>query len=163
MSRSYIRVGGQSLGFSASHFITLGPGQCETLHGHDYGVSVKITGPLGDECFIVDFVAVRQLVERLIAPLDHRLLLPAQHRTMRVSQGEREVEVTFGERRWIVPRVDCVVLPLANITAEELARHLGEQIRDGLLSMGSGPLTAIEVELNEGPGYSAGWQWEGPR
>ena len=37
-----------------------------------------------------------------------------------VAVKEREVEVTFADRRWVFPKTDCVLLPVANATAEHI-------------------------------------------
>ena len=154
----FIRVGGEELCFSAAHFITFDEQTCEPIHGHDYCLSVRLAGPLNAERYVVDFVVVKELLKRLVAPLDHRTLLPIEHPRLRVEASEREVEVSFHDRRWILPRTDCVLLPIANTTAEELAAYLGRGIRGGLATLGCGA-THGEVELQEGPGYSAGWTW----
>jgi 6-pyruvoyltetrahydropterin/6-carboxytetrahydropterin synthase len=56
------------------------------------------------------------------------MLLPTCHATIRVVEQRGEVTVTHGERRWVFPPGDCVLLPVANTTAELLARYLGEQL-----------------------------------
>ena len=52
------------------------------------------------------------------------MLLPTEHKTITVLPADNEVTVTHGQKRWVFPREDCVLLPLANTTAELLARQL---------------------------------------
>src|SRR3954468_16966171 len=110
--------------FSAAHFITFNGNICERLHGHNYRVACEIEGPLDENHYVIDFIAVRDELKKLTDELDHHMLLPTSHPAIRVAAGEKEVEVTFEDRRWVFPRGDCVLLPVANTTAELLARYL---------------------------------------
>ncbi len=154
MPQFHIRLAGDDLIFSAGHFITLVGGGCERLHGHTYRVAAEIHGPLGDEQYVVDFLAVGNALKGIVAELDHRMLLPMRHPAIRVSAGMGEVEVTFAERRWVFPQDDCLLLPLANTTTELLAEYVGERLLAALVALGETPVM-VRVEIGEGSGASA--------
>ena len=118
--------------FSAAHFITFNGNVCERLHGHNYRVEAEICGELDENSYVIDFIAVRDELTKLTDELDHHMLLPTEHPLIHVVAGDREVEVRFEDRRWIFPRIDCVLLPIANTTAELLAKHLAERLADAL-------------------------------
>jgi 6-pyruvoyltetrahydropterin/6-carboxytetrahydropterin synthase len=135
MSATYsIRLEKEHHVFSAAHFITFAGNVCERLHGHNYGVAVEIFGPLDENQYVVDFIAVRDELKKLTDELDHRVLLPDRHPLIQVTTDEKEVTAVFTAdgRRWIFPRSDCAILPVANTTAELLASHLAERLRDAL-------------------------------
>jgi 6-pyruvoyltetrahydropterin/6-carboxytetrahydropterin synthase len=133
MSEAYcVKIEKERLVFSAAHFITYDGDTCEPLHGHNYHVAAEVRGVLDENAYVVDFIALRDELQTIVDRLDHRMLLPTEHPTIRVQAGEREVKVTHGERRWVFPAADCVLLPLANTTAELLARHLGRSLLDAL-------------------------------
>lgn len=159
MEHYHVRVAGDDLVFSAGHFITFNEDVCERLHGHDYRVAAEVEGPLDENHYVVDFVALRETLKAILDELDHRLLLPTSHPTIRVSSGEREVEVTFGERRWVFPREDCLLLPVANTTAELLARHIGRRLLERLEARAGVRPGAVRIEVAEGSGQSAVYQW----
>jgi 6-pyruvoyltetrahydropterin/6-carboxytetrahydropterin synthase len=150
--RYHVRVEKDSFVFSAAHFITFGGGICERLHGHNYRVAAEVEGPLDENHYVVDFIALRDALRDLTAQLDHRVLLPTGHSQIRVVADEHEVTATFEDRRWLFPRGDCVLLPVPNTTAEQLARYLAVQLRDALTrQMGVGPhVVRIEVDECEG-------------
>src|SRR3954447_4500190 len=102
--------------FSAAHFITFSGNICERLHGHNYSVAVEIHGPLDENQYVVDFIAARDSLRAILDELEHRMLLPDRHPAIQVTADDREVLVTFADRRWIFPRGDCVILPVANTT-----------------------------------------------
>ncbi|NQT36737.1 MAG: 6-pyruvoyl tetrahydropterin synthase family protein [Planctomycetes bacterium] len=158
--RFFVSVGKDRLMFSASHFITYAGGECERLHGHNYRVGVELEGPLGEGRYVVDFEALREVLWGLLAPWDHRVLLPTAHPLIRVADGDAEVEVVYGQRRWVFPRSDCTLLPLANTTAELLAQHLAEALLAQLdRRFGLRP-RRLDVEVEESPGLSAHYQWQ---
>jgi 6-pyruvoyltetrahydropterin/6-carboxytetrahydropterin synthase len=133
MSETYhIRLAKERFVFSAAHFITYNGDVCEPLHGHNYHVIAEIHGPLDENHYVVDFIAVRSALQQIVNALDHRMLLPTEHTTIKVAETDKEVTVTHGEKRWIFPREDCVLLPLANTTAELLARQIAHQLRDAM-------------------------------
>ena len=130
--RYRVRLDKEYHGFSAAHFITFGGNVCERLHGHNYRVTAEVEGPLDENQYVVDFLALRDALKAVTAQLDHFMLLPTEHPTIKVHADEREVLVTFADRRWIFPRCDCVLLPLANTTAELLARWIGQRLLEEL-------------------------------
>ena len=116
--------------FSAAHFITFGGNVCERLHGHNYRVAVEVEGPLDENQYVIDFIALRDALKAITDELDHHMLLPTGHPLLRVTASDREVEVIFTPdgRRWLFPRGDCVILPISNTTAELLANYIGQRL-----------------------------------
>src|SRR6188474_2246299 len=99
-----VRVTKDHLVFSAAHFITYNGNVCERLHGHNWRVAVEAAGPLDENHYVFDFIALRDAVQTIVNGLDHRMLLPTRHAAISVQEGPREVEVRFEERRWVFPR-----------------------------------------------------------
>jgi 6-pyruvoyltetrahydropterin/6-carboxytetrahydropterin synthase len=57
--------------------------------------------------------------------------------------------VTFEDRRWLFPRGDCVLLPVANTTAELLARYIGRRLLDELQKRTGSRPRWIRVAVDE--------------
>jgi 6-pyruvoyltetrahydropterin/6-carboxytetrahydropterin synthase len=144
--------------FSAAHFITYAGNFCERLHGHNYRVVAEVHGPLDENHYVVDFIAVRDALRVICEELDHHMLLPTLHSQMRVKDGEREVEVTFEERRWVFPRGDCILLPIANTTTELLARHIGLKLIDELQRRCGVQPPRVRIEVDENHGQWGVWE-----
>ena len=129
MSESYaICVTKEHLIFSAAHFITFNGNICERIHGHNYRVSCDVHGPLDENHYVYDFIALRDALKQITSRLDHHVLLPTEHKAIRVEPNEKEVLVSFEDRRWVFPADDCVLLPVPNTTAELLARYIGSEL-----------------------------------
>ena len=153
MSETYqVRLDKECHVVSAAPFITFDGNVCERLPGHNYRVTAEIEGPLDENQYVVDFIALRDALKFVTEQLDHFMLLPTEHPTIKVQADEREVQVTFEDRRWIFPRCDCVLLPLANTTAELLAHWIGRRLREELVRrLGLRPLR-LQVAVDEDNG-----------
>jgi len=161
MSEHYhVRVTKDYLVFSAAHFITFNGNVCERLHGHNYRLAAEVFGPLDENQYVVDFIALRDALREIAAEFDHYMLLPTLHPAICVNPGEREVEVTFEDRRWVFPRGDCVLLPIANTTTELLARHIGGRLLEMLATRHAYHPARLRIELDECSGQLAVWDYQ---
>jgi 6-pyruvoyltetrahydropterin/6-carboxytetrahydropterin synthase len=140
--------------FSAAHFITFNGNVCERLHGHNYRVAVEVDGPLDENEYVIDFIALRDELKTITDELDHHVLLPTGHPLIRVTASEREVEAVFTPdgRRWVFPREDCVLLPVANTTAELLAHYLGRRLLEAIARRTRTKPIRLQVAVDENHG-----------
>ncbi len=153
--RFRVRVTKDHLVFSAAHFITFNGNVCERLHGHNWRTAVELSGPLDENRYVFDFIALRDALQRIVNELDHRVLLPTKHRQIQVHADDREVTATFEGRRWLFPREDCVLLPVENTTAEEIAAWIGNRLRDVVQQQSGATIETIQVEVEENFGQWA--------
>lgn len=147
-----VEVTKEAFVFSAAHFITFAGDICERIHGHNYGVRVMVEGPLDENRYVVDFIALRDAVLAETQQLDHHVLLPTQHAQIQVHSDDRETTARFGERRWVFPNEDCILLPVVNTTAEELARVIAQRVMTRTRAAFDSQLSVIEVAVDENHG-----------
>ncbi|QDU95023.1 6-pyruvoyl trahydropterin synthase family protein [Lignipirellula cremea] len=145
----------EQLVFSAAHFITFNGNICERLHGHNWRVSAEVSGPLDENSYVIDFIALRDELQAIIAELDHRMLLPTGHPTIEVHASEREVEARFEDRRWVFPREDCILLPIINTTAELIAHYLAGRLLAALKTRGVDVPERLVIGVDENFGQWA--------
>lgn len=156
----HVRLTKDYLVFSAAHFITFAGNVCERLHGHNYRVQAEIQGPLDENHYVVDFIALRDTLQQLVLEWDHRVLLPTEHPTIRVTVEAAEVVAVFEDRRWIFPKGDCVLVPVANTTAERLAEQLARRLARSPALAALSALARIKVEVDECEGQWGGVEGE---
>ncbi|MBY0395126.1 MAG: 6-pyruvoyl tetrahydropterin synthase family protein [Thermoleophilia bacterium] len=156
-----VRVTKDYLVFSAGHFITYNGDECERLHGHNYRVAVEVEGPLDENHYVFDFIALRDFTKRLTDALDHRMLLPTQSPYIHLDEDGPNWRVRYRDRHWSFPRDECVLLPIPNTTAELLADYLGDRLREEFVAHGL-PLPAVmRMEVEENFGQWAISEWRG--
>jgi len=150
--------------FSAGHFITLRDDLCEPVHGHNWTVGVDVGGDPDAHGMVVDFIALRDAVSAVLARLDHKMLLPTTNPWLAVTTapgplGHDETTVTFRDRRrWVFPADECVLLPVANTTAEWLARWIGHAVTEALPALRPAAAGRIRVTVDECLGQSGVWE-----
>ena len=142
----------QQLTFSAAHFITFGDNICESLHGHNYGVQCEVTGALNEHGYVADFIALRDRLFDITREMDHKVLLPISHPNIKVVAQDNEVTATFEDRRWIFPVVDCLLLPIANTTAELLASYIADRLVELKDQWSSPEIAALSIGVDENQG-----------
>src|SRR5262249_5870711 len=147
---------------SAAHFLIFPDGTAERLHGHNYRVYTEIDAALSRHGLVLDFKQVKPLIRRLVDELDEHWLVPGQHDVLRVSPlPEGRIEVRFRERVYAAPTEDVLVLPVNNISAENLATHLGRELRRRIEAEFKGVVVrALRLAVEETAGQRGVWRYE---
>lgn len=142
----------EQLVFSSAHFITFAKDICECLHGHNYGLKATVEGPLDENQYVVDFIAFRDNLDKIIKRLDHHMLLPTSHPLIHVAEEGKEITATFGEKRWVFPSEDCILLPIANTTAEKIAWWIACELRSAMKPTVGDAIETLEIAVDENHG-----------
>lgn len=130
MSRTFsIEVAKDYFNFASAHFLIFANGQRESLHGHNYQVSVKMEGELDHAGVVLDFIAFKPLVKQVCDALDHRTMIQTKSPMLKVRRRAKDVEVLYRKQRILLPHSDVILLPLANTSTELLAEHVAAKIR----------------------------------
>ncbi len=165
-----IRLEKENFKFSCSHFTIMGPGQAERLHGHNYYVSLEIQlvdldSSLG---MAFDFNLVKPLVREITDSYDELVLLPDRSPYLKIEQTQSEygecVRATFDgkdkQKRYEFPSEDVKLLPVVNVTSEELAREIGKRLAEKMRSLEgiAKRVRQISVGVQETRGQSVSYQ-----
>ena len=130
MSRSFsIEVAKDYFNFASAHFLIFSNGQRESLHGHNYQVSVVMEGELDPAGVVLDFISFKPLVKRICDGLDHRTLIQSASPVIALRERPHEIELRYKQQKIILPRQDVILLPLINTSTELLAEYVAGQIR----------------------------------
>lgn len=137
--------------FSACHFIP-GHDKCSRLHGHIYAIHTRLHGTKDKRGMLLDFIDIKNALRSVAEELDHRVLIPGDSKEMDIVIGD-DLKVTVGEKLYVFPLDDVVVMDIALTSAEELVGF----VLNRLLSLLNIPenVNAIEVGLDEGRGQGA--------
>jgi 6-pyruvoyltetrahydropterin/6-carboxytetrahydropterin synthase len=156
LEQSYrVRVERNALKFAAAHFATFA-GQCEPLHGHNYALTIEVTGELTADSWVADFSTLKSLGRAICEELDHKFLLQRDSRALAIDEEADRWKVRFGDRGWVFPKADVLALPIDNTTAERLAEYVLVRLKAELSARGATNLRTITVGVEEAPGQS-GW------
>ena len=147
--------------FSAAHFATFSE-KCERLHGHSYEVAAEVDGELTPDAWVFDFVRLKTMLRDICQELDHRFLLQAESKVLKIERGAGSWEIETPQGSCFrLPAGDVVALPLENTTAELLARWICGRLRAALQEERAGNVAAVSVDVWEGPGQRATYREKG--
>ena len=138
--------------FSAAHFITFNGNICESIHGHNYAVKAEVVGPLDENGYVCDFIALRDGLAEIVATMDHKVVLPSTHPMIKVVDDGKEVLVTFKQKRWIFPSEDCNILPVPNTTAELMAGYIADELKERTKDKFGDQISKLIVGVDENRG-----------
>jgi len=157
--RYKVRVTKDHLIFCCGHFISYEGDQCERLHGHNYRAAVEIEGMLDENHYLFDFIALKKFTKAITDELDHHMLLATRNAFIQVKESLERVQVRYRDREWVFPRLDCILLPIENTTAELLARWIAQRLLETLRSERQFVPEVLRIEVEENTGQSATYEW----
>jgi 6-pyruvoyltetrahydropterin/6-carboxytetrahydropterin synthase len=147
------------LHFSAAHFTIFSANHRENLHGHNFFVGCFLDSDVGAEGLCFDYNVVKTKLNALCESLDERTLLPGSSPHLAIEERDDQVIAKFaGERIPFLAR-DVLVLPIRNVTIEELAGYLSRALL-GDPEIAALPIKSLTVRVSSGPGQWAACRWE---
>jgi len=151
------RVGVSGVPFVAGHMATFG-GTAEPLHGHNYEVSASAEGTLTEDAWVVDFIALKDVLSELTGQLDHRFMLQTRSSILQVTSDADAWQIrTPSGASYVFPRSDVIALPVDNSTAERLSEWFCEAVWRSLTDGGATNLRSLTITVNEGPVQTASY------
>ncbi len=154
MSFFSVAIGKEMLRFTAAHFIAF-RGFREPLHGHTYQAQVTVSGPVGPDGYVVDFLVLKKVAEEECAQLHFRTLLPRESDCLTIEERDGAVRIGCEDgSAFLLPQQDVRLLPIVHTSSEEIARYLVARLRERLQHHRGG-IQTIEVLIEDIPGQTA--------
>lgn len=125
-----IEIHKEYLHFSCAHFTLFSQTERENLHGHNFQVGAEVESAIGAEGLCFDYNILKTLLKSLCDELDEQMLLPGESPWLTVERDGDQITALFHDERIPFLARDVTVLPVRNVTVEELARWLLGRILD---------------------------------
>lgn len=149
----------EEFSFSAGHFTIFSATEREQLHGHNYYVSVEFKLNIGANGLSFDYRHYKRKIQTLCNHLDRFLLLPSQSPFLRLEEEGDYWIAHFNHKKLPFLKEDVVVLPLSNITIEELSYWFLQQLLQQPDELKAHCIRDMTVKVFNGPGQSGGANW----
>jgi len=133
--------------FSAAHYTIFSATSRERLHGHNYSVSARIVAPVGENGLSADYNLYKNRLSILCDSLDEYMLLAGNSPFQDIEETGSCYRVKYDRDEMLFLQSDTQVLPVRNVTVEELSHFLlqqlvaesaGEDLREIQLCVASG-------------------------
>ena len=151
---AYIKIDGwrTNIRFSSAHVIPEYE-KCGRLHGHSYAIHAKLYGKQDEKGIIIDFSQIKKELKMIADELDHRILIPGNSASLTLKDEHDQITLDSMGKKYILPKQDCIILPLTSTSAENLSAYILEKILPKIKNEKS--LTKIEIGVDEGYGQGA--------
>ncbi|HEU4613755.1 MAG TPA: 6-carboxytetrahydropterin synthase [Kofleriaceae bacterium] len=141
--------------FSCAHMTVFPDGTKERLHGHNYTVAVAIDVDSVALADMIPFTPIKQALGELCATFKERVLLAQHNPHFEIVRDDGELEFRLCGERYVLPRGDALLVPVDNISVEQLAAHVASVLRGKLSVLDAPHVRALEVTVEESPGQGA--------
>lgn len=122
MSRiAVIKLHESELKFSAGHFMIFDENRRESLHGHDYRVGVEFKTVVVDNGMSFDCRAFKLDILKLCERLDYKFIIAMHSPFMTLTELPDQWQVQVAKQTLFFYKQDAIVLPITNVTLEELS------------------------------------------
>ena len=156
---STIELFKESMKFSAGHFAIFASDTRENLHGHNYNVCASFTTIIEDEGMSFDYRHYKKKVRVICDSLNEITLLPEKSKYLKFEAAGNYTNVYFSNEKIIFLNRDIKILPVYNITVEELSNWVLNQILLDQNELAQNKIQAIRIKVYSGPGQSGSAEW----
>jgi 6-pyruvoyltetrahydropterin/6-carboxytetrahydropterin synthase len=160
MSRlSVIELHKENMKFSAGHFTIFSATKREKLHGHNYTVHALITTTVKEMGLSFDYRFYKNKIYWLCRELNGIFLLPGHSPHLKITTDENACHILFGEEKFLIPVGDVRILPVVNITIEELSQWFVNRLIEDQKELSENHIRAITIKVFSAPGQCGSANW----
>ena len=147
------------LHFAAAHFTIFSATERETLHGHDYRVYIALNYQLNEQGLNFDYRFYEEKAHQIIDQVKFRLLIPTKCEFLHIEEKDEYYQVIFNKDKMLFLKKDVILLPIHNITLEELSQwFLGQFIADQS-QLNDHHIDQVTIKIYKATGQSASACW----
>lgn len=145
--------------FSAGHFTIFSATKRENLHGHNYQVHAYITTEVAENGLTFDYRDYKKRLQTICRQLDEAVLLPGKSNFLRIEENEKFYIAHFNDEEIPFNKRDAKILPVTNITIEELSNLILMQLIEDKKDLERNQIQAITIKVSSSPGHFASSTW----
>ena len=150
----------ERMSFAAGHFTIFSATERERLHGHSFSIGATITAELPDDGLAFDYAIYKNKMYQLCDSLHEYFLLPAKSPHLNISEEGEYYHVLFDQDKLFFLKKDVKLLPVANITIEELSYWFLKQLTDNKKELDHYLIDKFTMRVYSAPGQCAMACWE---
>ncbi len=154
-----IELAKEAMSFSAGHFTLFSPTDREPMHGHNFSVAVSFDTWVGEMGLAFDYRIYKNIVNEICKRLHHHMLVPTESPYLEVDSDETYIYAHFNQQKMPFLKSDVILMPLRNISVEELSAWIVEQLIADPTRIEKHEIDKITVKVFSAPGQSGSTTW----
>jgi 6-pyruvoyltetrahydropterin/6-carboxytetrahydropterin synthase len=147
------------LNFSAGHFTIFSATERENLHGHNYELEASFTAELHDTGLTFDYRIFDDKLKSICEELNLRFLLPKFSPYLSIAEDSDYYIAEFNKQKLFFLKTDALILPLANITLEELSQWFITRITENIDFLNAHKICKMWIKVFNGTEHCAKAKW----
>lgn len=157
---SIIELQKESMHFSAGHFTIFSATERENFHGHNYRVGIFLHTWVDSTGLNFDYRFYKRHFETLCKKLDQTFLMPGKSPYLTWKEEGGYIWFTFNNQKIPFLPSDVTIIPVSNITVEELSRWFIDELLKDKKLLQEHHIHKLEVKVFSGQGQSGASFWE---
>jgi 6-pyruvoyltetrahydropterin/6-carboxytetrahydropterin synthase len=150
----------ESMKFSAGHTTIFSATEREPLHGHMYNVYLALTTHVGGNGMTFDYRYYKKRIKALCGHLNQTFLMPQHSPFLQFAEDDEYYYFTFNHKKIPFLKEDVTLMPLTNITVEELSRWFIQELIRDTEELDRHRIERLVVKIFSAPGQSASHEWQ---
>lgn len=134
MKRFYqtsIKIFKQDIQFSCAHFTIFSEKERERIHGHNYSVEIEFReNKKFENGILLDYKEIKTKLREICKGYDEMFLIPKNSKYLKIKENESDIEILFDKEKMLLPKRDVKLLPISNVTGEELSKLIYDQLKN---------------------------------
>lgn len=157
---THIELCKEDMKFSAGHFTIFSSTERENLHGHNFRLYVSFATRMNEDGISINYRFYKDKLRALCKMLDEIVIMPGLSKHLVITETDQHLQILFNSETMSFLKRDVLVLPIKNVTVEELSNWFLQQIKLDLDPHETNQITAIKVKIFSGPGQSGSAYWK---
>ncbi len=149
----------ESMKFSAGHTTIFSATEREPLHGHMYGVYLALSTWVEENGMTFDYRYYKERIHQLCRQVNQIFLMPQYSPFMSYEEVGDYYYFTFNHKKIPFLKEDVKLMPLTNITVEELSRWFVNELIKNTEELEKHRIERVVVKVSSAPGQSASHEW----
>lgn len=150
----------ESMKFSAGHTTIFSATDREPLHGHMYTVYLALTTWVEENGMTFDYRYYKERIHKLCRYLNQTFLMPQFSPFLEYAEDKEYYYFTFNHKKIPFLKEDVTLLPVTNITVEELSRWFVNELIKETEELDRHRIDKVIVKVFSAPGQSASHEWQ---
>lgn len=151
---STIELDKEDMSFAAGHYTIFSSTHRERLHGHNFHMYAAITAEVSENGMTFDYGIYKAKLRALCKELSEWVLIPGESPYQRLEEEGDYLYVHFNQEKIPFLKRDVKILPVANITVEELSRWFLQRLIADPLELRQHCIHHILLKVYSGAGQS---------
>ena len=155
-----ISIEKQYLHFSVAHFTIFSETERERLHGHNFRIAVSITGEVDNNGLCFDYAIYKKILQELCQKYDEYTLIAKCSPHLQIQEEGDYYLITHNNITQPLLRTDTLLLPIRNVTIEELSQYLLNEVLGDFKLVDELKIISFEMRVSSGPDQWGISRWD---